>query len=48
MYRFNPSEYHMKWDKMMELAEKIVAMEPKVPQIFTSVEFYGTNREVLL
>ena len=34
LYRFNPSVYHLEWEKMMEMAEQFVVMKPETPQIF--------------
>lgn len=34
LYRFNPSVYHLEWEKMMEMAEQFVMMKPETPQIF--------------
>ena len=34
LYRFNPSVYHMDFDKMFELGEKFLALDAKEPQIF--------------
>lgn len=34
LYRFNPSVYHLDFDKMMELGEKFINMTPDKPQIF--------------
>ena len=34
LYRFNPSVYHMDFEKMVELGEKFLALDAKTPQIF--------------
>ena len=34
LYRFNPTAYHLHFDKLMELGEKFVNMTPDKPQIF--------------
>lgn len=34
LYRFNPSVYHMDFDKMVELGEKFLTLDAKTPQIF--------------
>lgn len=34
LYRFNPTVYHMEWDKMFELGEKFAKLKPDKPQIF--------------
>ena len=34
LYRFNPTVYHLEWDKMFELGEKFVNMKAETPQIF--------------
>lgn len=34
LYRFNPTVYHMRFDEMMKLGEKFVALETDTPQIF--------------
>ena len=35
LYRFNPTVYHLDFDKMMELGEKFIALTPDKPQIFS-------------
>ena len=34
LYRFNPSVYHLEFDKLFELGEKFVKLNPESPQIF--------------
>lgn len=34
LYRFNPTVYHLEWDKMFELGEKFVKLTSNSPQIF--------------
>ena len=34
LFRFNPSVYHLHFDKMMELGEKFVELKPDKPQTF--------------
>lgn len=34
LYRFNPTVSHLQWDRITDLTEKFVAMEPETPQIF--------------
>ena len=34
LYRFNPTVYHLDFDKMMELGKKFIAMKPTTPQLF--------------
>jgi len=34
LYRFNPSVYHLDFDKMMELGEKFINMKTEDPKIF--------------
>lgn len=34
LYRFNPSAYHLDFDKLMELGEKFIDLHPETPQIF--------------
>ncbi len=34
LYRFNPTVYHLDFDKMMELGEKFINLNPDKPQIF--------------
>ncbi len=34
LYRFNPTVYHLHFDKMMEMGEKFINMSPDNPQIF--------------
>ncbi len=34
LYRFNPTTYHLHFDKLMELGEKFVNLTPDKPQIF--------------
>ena len=34
LYRFNPTVYHLDFDKMTELGEKFINMKPDKPQIF--------------
>ena len=34
LFRFNPSVYHLDFDKMMELGKKFVELKPERPQIF--------------
>ncbi len=34
LYRFNPTVYHLDFDKMMELGDKFINMTPDKPQIF--------------
>lgn len=34
LYRFNPTVYHMQFDKMFELAEQFVELKTQTPQIF--------------
>ncbi len=34
LYRFNPTVYHLDFDKMMEMGEKFINMTPDKPQIF--------------
>jgi len=34
LYRFNPSAYHLDFDKLMELGEAFLALQPTTPQIF--------------
>lgn len=34
LYRFNPSVYHMDFDKMFALGEKFLSLDAKTPQIF--------------
>lgn len=34
LYRFNPSVYHLEWDKMPEMAETFLKLEPETPQLF--------------
>lgn len=34
LYRFNPTVYHLNFDKMMELGDKFINMTPDKPQIF--------------
>lgn len=34
LYRFNPTVYHLHFDKMMEMGEKFINMSPDKPQIF--------------
>ena len=34
LYRFDPTDHHMNFDKLTELAEKFIEMKPDRPQIF--------------
>ncbi len=34
LYRFNPSVYHLDFDKLMAMGEKFITMTPDKPQIF--------------
>lgn len=34
LYRFNPTVYHLDFDKMMELGKKFINLKPDKPQIF--------------
>ena len=34
LYRFNPTAFHLDFDKLMELGEKFIEMKPEKPQIF--------------
>ncbi len=34
LYRFNPTEYHLNWDRMMELGKQFVELKTDKPQIF--------------
>jgi len=34
LYRFNPTAYHLHFDKIMEMGEKFINMSPDKPQIF--------------
>ena len=34
LYRFNPTVYHRKWDKMFSLAEEFIDLKPTIPKIF--------------
>ena len=34
LYQFNPTEFHLHYDKMVELAEQFLAMKPEDAQIF--------------
>ena len=34
LYRFNPTEFHINWDRMMELGKQFVEMKTDKPQIF--------------
>ncbi len=34
LYRFNPTVYHLEWEKMDELAERFIALRPEKPQLF--------------
>ena len=34
LYQFNPTVSHLQWDKMTELAERFIALEAEMPQIF--------------
>ncbi len=34
LYRFNPTVYHLDFDKMMQLGEKFINLNPDKPQIF--------------
>ena len=34
LYRFNPTAYHLDFDKLMEMGEKFINMTPDKPQIF--------------
>ena len=34
LYRLNPNVHHLEWNRMMEMAEKFVAVKPDKPQIF--------------
>ena len=34
LYRFNPSVYHLDFDKMMEMGQKFIESTPTAPQIF--------------
>lgn len=34
LVRFNPSVYHLEWDKMFELAETFVDLKPETPKLF--------------
>ncbi len=34
LYRFNPTVYHLDFDKMMEMGEEFINMTPDKPQIF--------------
>ncbi len=34
LFRFNPTIYHLEFDKMMELGEKFIEMKAETPQIF--------------
>ena len=34
LYRFNPTVYHLNFDKMMEMGDKFINMTPDKPQIF--------------
>ena len=34
LYRFNPTAYHLDFEKMMQLGEQFVALKPKTPKIF--------------
>ncbi len=34
LYRFNPSVYHLDFDKMMELGKEFVALKPETPKLF--------------
>lgn len=34
LYRFNPTVYHLDFDKMMEMGEKFINITPDKPQIF--------------
>ena len=34
LYRFNPSIYHLDFDKLIELGKKFIDLNPENPQIF--------------
>ena len=34
LYRFNPTVYHLEWDRMMALGETFVSMQAETPQVF--------------
>ncbi len=34
LYRYNPTVYHLEWDKMFCLAEEFMALTPETPKIF--------------
>ena len=34
LLRFNPSIYHLEFDKLMQMGEEFLALEPTVPQLF--------------
>lgn len=34
LLRFNPTVYHMEWDKMLELGRTFVELKPDTPQVF--------------
>ena len=34
LYRYNPTVYHLDFDKMIELGEKFIDLNPSTPQIF--------------
>lgn len=33
LYRFNPTVYHLEWEKMFELAEKFVQLDPEEEKV---------------
>ena len=34
LYRFNPTDYHRNWERMMELGKQFVEMKTDIPQVF--------------
>ena len=34
LYRFNPTAYHLDFEKMMQLGREFVALKPETPKIF--------------
>ncbi|MBQ3084614.1 MAG: polysaccharide deacetylase family protein [Clostridia bacterium] len=34
LYRFNPTVYHLEWERMEELCDRFIALQPETPQLF--------------
>ena len=34
LYRFNPTVYHLEWEKMEALCDQFIALQPETPQLF--------------